>query len=312
MSTISIVIPCYNVEDKIIRCLQSIKEQSFDDFTCYIIDDGSSDKTASIIKSFINEDNRFLYFYKDNGGQASARNLGIELTKEPYITFIDSDDYVHQDYLLQLFTPFKTNDIDMTACYFERVYENKVSVNNFTKQDLLLSKFPAVWGKLFKTEIIKNNNIEFPKGLWYEDLYFFAEVISHVNNIQIVDHSLYYYIQNKNSTMYTYSDKIFDIYSIFNKFKNENHIKKDVLEYLMIYHILVGTVFRASFKEDFSTGTIKEIVSYVEKDNPRWFKNQFIKSQLSFFYKAYLWFLKTHQYGIVYIVLKIMNRHISL
>jgi len=131
MKVISVVIPCYNVESKIIKCIDSLKAQSYKNFKCYLIDDGSTDDTAISIKKAIKNDSRFEYVYKENGGQASARNRGIDLSSTKYITFIDSDDYIHPDYLLKLYTPFSySNEVQLSACFFERIYENKKSINS--------------------------------------------------------------------------------------------------------------------------------------------------------------------------------------
>lgn len=312
MTRVSIVVPCYNVEDKIERCIDSIMKQSYGDYICYLIDDGSTDSTANCIKNKIAEDSRFIYLYKPNGGQASARNLGIAQCDTEYITFIDSDDYVHQDYLKELEHPFLDSSVDITACYFDRVYPDRTSRNEYDEQDLRLSKFPAVWGKMFRTSVIKDNGVFFPEGLWYEDLCFFARLMVYVQNVHIVKKMLYYYIQNENSTMYTYSDKIYDIYKVFDILEKEPEMDKSINEYLQIYHILVGTVFRASFKEDFSSQKIKDILAYVERRYSKWYKNKYIQSQLPIFYRTYLWFLKHHWTGIISFILKKANCYVSL
>lgn len=313
MTRVSIVVPCYNVEDKIERCIDSIKSQSLKDYVCYLIDDGSVDETAVRIKDKILNDSRFIYLYKPNEGQASARNLGIKYCDTDYITFVDSDDYVHEDYLKELEKPLNDDaTVDIAACYFDRIYTNRTSRNEYDEMDLRLSKYPAVWGKMFRSSVIKENNILFPEGLWYEDLCFFARLINYVNEVRMVDRVLYYYIQNANSTMYTYSDKIYDIYKVFDILRTENKMDKRVIEYLQVYHILVGTIYRASFKNDFSSQTVKDILLYVENRYPEWYKNKYIQEQLPFFYRIYLRILKWHWTGIVSFILKRTNHTISL
>ena len=309
---ITVVIPCYNMQDKVVRCINSLKAQTFNKFVAYFIDDGSKDKTGEIIKEHIINDQRMKYVYQENGGLSCARNTGISLASTEYICFIDSDDYVHPDYLKKLVTPLINEKCDISACYFERVYEDRTSINKFNQMDLILCKHPAAWNKMFRLDMIKENNIQFPKGLWYEDLCFFAQLISYCKNIKIIEESLYYYVQNANSIMYTYSDKIYDIYKVFNILKNSNSIENKVLEYMEVYHILVGTVFRASFKPNFNKNELKDIVIYVEKQYPGWYKNQYIKSQLSTFYKIYLFAIRMHWNGFVTLMLKLLNKHVSL
>ena len=311
MAYVTIVLPCYNVEEKIEKCLKSLANQTFKDFVAIFVDDGSTDGTAEKIKEFAKDDPHFQYVYKQNGGQASARNLGIKLTESELITFIDSDDYVKENYLEKLVKPFIDHDVQMSACYFERIYSDKTSLNTFSVDDLKLSKYPAVWAKMFKTVIIKENNVVFPEGLWYEDLHFFTDVMQYIHKIEIVRESLYCYIQNENSTMYTYSEKIFDIYKVFDSLIKK-YIDSEILEYIMVYHVLVGTVFRASFKPDFGKKTISEIYNYVIGYYPSWQKNKYIKTQLSLFYKIYLLFLKHKQFKILYVILKTFNTKVSL
>jgi len=312
MKVISVVIPCYNVESKIIKCIDSLKAQSYKNFKCYLIDDGSTDDTAISIKKAIKNDSRFEYVYKENGGQASARNRGIDLSSTKYITFIDSDDYIHPDYLLKLYTPFSySNEVQLSACFFERIYENKKSINSFNETDLYLSKYPAVWGKMFLLDLINEKKIRFPLGLWYEDLCFFTEYMSYVMNISIVNDSLYYYMQNPNSVMYTYSDKIYDIFKIFDILKTKT-INKERLGYIMIYHILIGTIFRVSFKPNFDKNEIQSIMSEFNKQYPSWNKNKYIKKCMPLFYRIYLVSLAHGNYLLIYYILSKLNKYLYL
>ena len=95
---ISIIVPIYNVEKYLRQCLESISEQTYKNFECLLINDGSPDNSAEICREYVEKDARFRYFEKENGGLASARNLGIKYSKGKYISFIDSDDWVEPDY----------------------------------------------------------------------------------------------------------------------------------------------------------------------------------------------------------------------
>ena len=100
---ISIIVPIYNVEKYLRQCLDSIMNQTYQNFECLLINDGSPDNSANICREYVDKDSRFKYFEKENGGVSSARNLGIEYSKGEYITFIDSDDWVDSDYLELLY-----------------------------------------------------------------------------------------------------------------------------------------------------------------------------------------------------------------
>ncbi|MDL2276702.1 glycosyltransferase family 2 protein [Breznakia sp. OttesenSCG-928-G09] len=312
MSTISVIIPCYNVEKMVLKCIDSIKNQSFSDFEVLLVDDGSKDNTADVINEAISNDPRFHYFYKENGGQADARNYGIKKANSDYLTFVDSDDYIHRDYLKELIDSLNDKTL-VSACYFERIYDDKTNINKFDQTDVLLSKYPAVWGKIIKHSLIKEYNLSFPKGLWYEDLGFFTMLMAHVDEVNVVDKSLYYYIQHNSSTMHTFDNRIFDMYKIlgivesyykqqgvFNKYESR-------LEYINVYHVLVGTIFRASFMESFDKNSISDIYAYVNKKYPMWDKNEYIATQMSLFYRTYLFFLKRGWFGMVSFILKKFN-----
>lgn len=311
MAEVSIIIPCYNVESVVKRCIDSVKQQTFRDFSVYMIDDGSSDDTACVIQREIADDSRFRYIYKQNGGLSSARNTGLSFVDSPYVTFVDSDDFITENYIEKLLSPFFEEKIDLSAAYFDRIYEDHVSQSAFSEQDLILSKHPCAWAKMYKMSIIKDNHLQFPEGYWYEDLCFFNLYMKYVKAVKIIKKSLYMYIQNPNSIMYTYSDKIYDIYDIFDMI-SKNDPNNEIYEYIAIYHILVGTIFRASFKPDFNQRTIQDIYDFVHLRYPKWFKNKYIKMQMNIFYRTYLLFLKYKQFTMLYVILKMFNSRISL
>lgn len=311
-TVVTVIIPCYNQQDKVKRCIDSVRNQAFEDFSVYMIDDGSTDHTADVIKENIKDDNRFHYVYQPNGGLSNARNTGFKMTQTEFVCFVDSDDYIHQDYLKELITPLQNGDYDMSACYFERVYDDHTSMNTFSQRDLFLCKNPSAWAKMFRTETIRKNGVLFPEGLWYEDLCFFGQLVPHMKSIYVVKKPLYYYVQNPNSIMYTYSDRIYEIYKVFDLIGKSGSYDEKQLEYLNVYHILVGTVFRASFKEGFDKNELMNIVEHVEKQYPQWHRNPIIREQMSLFYRIYLFFIHIHWYGFVTLVLKLMNKHVSL
>lgn len=317
MDKISIVVPCYNVEKQIKRCIDSIKKQTYKEFEVLLVDDGSKDKTKEIIKKEINDDKRFKYFYKKNGGVSSARNYGIEKSTGNLLCFIDSDDYVEKDYLEELYKALIDNDADISMCSFLRVYENKTSYNEIKDGFNNLIKHPAPWNKLCKASLFKDNNLKYPLNKWYEDLELFTKVFMLSNKISIVNKSLYNYVENSSSIMHTYDDRIFQIYEIidniesFAKEKKLYNKYKSNIEFINVYHILVGTIYRASFREDFTKDSIIDIVKHVEEKYPEWYKNEGIK-ELSFFFRTYLKVLEKKRYKVLYFLLTKFNRKVDL
>lgn len=170
---ISIIVPIYNVEKYLRQCLDSIQDQSYQNFECLLINDGSPDNSADICKEYVSKDPRFRYIEKENGGVSSARNLGLEHSKGEYITFIDSDDWVDLDYLEVLHSKIKEYNTDFVIssykkfdmdedCFYLHIWDQDYYERIWTSQELL-SQLPNLenydgsytvsWGKLFKRSI---------------------------------------------------------------------------------------------------------------------------------------------------------------
>ena len=170
---ISIIVPIYNVEKYLRQCLDSIQDQSYQNFECLLINDGSPDNSADICREYVSKDPRFRYIEKENGGVSSARNLGLEHSKGEYITFIDSDDWVDLDYLEVLHSKIKEYNTDFVIssykkfdmdedCFYLHIWDQDYYERIWTSQELL-SQLPNLenydgsytvsWGKLFKRSI---------------------------------------------------------------------------------------------------------------------------------------------------------------
>ncbi len=119
---ITVIVPVYNVENYLRQCLDSIMGQTYQNFECLLINDGSPDYSADICSEYVFKDSRFRYFEKENGGVSSARNLGIEHSKGEYITFIDSDDWVDSDYLEILYNALIDENADISVSTYKRFH----------------------------------------------------------------------------------------------------------------------------------------------------------------------------------------------
>ena len=170
---ISIIVPIYNVENYLRQCLDSIMNQTYQNFECLLINDGSPDNSAEICREYVDKDASFRYFEKENGGVSSARNLGIEHSKGEYITFIDSDDWVDSDYLEVLHSKIKEYNTDFVIssykkfdmdedCFYLHIWDQDYYERIWTSQELLTQlpnlenydgSYTVSWGKLFKRSI---------------------------------------------------------------------------------------------------------------------------------------------------------------
>lgn len=209
-SKVSIIIPAYNAEKCIYRCLNSVAAQDFADFEAIIINDGSKDATPAILDDFAQKDKRFKIIHRSNGGVSSARNKGLEQSLGRFVTFIDSDDFVEKNYLSALVEGFQNNKAELAVCgYFEHSrYHNKplplhdlqsflpqlvISEDEF--QSKLFSGVTGVlWGKLFCREIIERHHLRLnPEISLSEDMVFVLQYSNLIRRIAIIPHNLYHY-----------------------------------------------------------------------------------------------------------------------
>lgn len=242
---ISIIVPVYNVEKWIDRCLKSIQRQSYKEFEVLLIDDGSTDNSSLICQKFVSEDNRFKYFKKNNGGLSDARNYGIDRAKGKYIIFIDGDDYVEDDYVKELFIAITKYNADIAICGFLNVRvdgslisENRLPMTNktiingtevielsFNYQKLGWS-LGCAWNKIYKFSLF--HNLRFEKGRYYEDGLLFPFLFLNVNKAVLIHKALYDYVQRDSSIMHSkmtikkIKDDDYSMNKWINLFKEEN------------------------------------------------------------------------------------------
>lgn len=218
MPKISIIVPVYNVEKYLSRCVNSILSQTFKDFELILVDDGSPDKCPQICDEYASKDSRVSALHKKNAGQSSARNSALDIVTGDYIAFVDSDDWIAPDtyeYLYNLITKNDAdvvsgdyvitygNEIDFSKKYTEKVITGSQEILKFYfKQDKLHGKndFP-VWIKLYKKELF--DGIRFPSGKIYEDNITNFLILSKCNKYVKSTKEVYAYFQRQQSTTKT-------------------------------------------------------------------------------------------------------------
>ncbi len=313
MDKISVIVSVYNIEKYIGKCLSSLQNQTYDDFEVLAVDDGSTDQSSKVIKPFL-KDSRFRYLKKKNGGLSDARNYGMKQASGKYIAFVDGDDYVEEDYLEKLHQAIQGKSISI--CEFVRDYPKQVRYNAIREEDVSLFRYPAAWNKLYEKALLDQYHIEFPVGKFYEDLEFTSKVIM-VGSYRVLHESLYHYMQNEGSIMHTYDERIFHIYDVFENltdFAKQQGIyerEKEHLEFASVYHILVGTMYRASFLKNFRRSMVKSIVKHVEESYPKWYNNSYIKD-LPISFRVMLFFLRIHAYFLVMILYRLFHNFVRL
>ena len=234
MVEITIIIPCYNVEEYLEECLDSVINQTFTDFEVICINDGSTDNTLNILERYSKNDSRIRIINQDNKGLAASRNVGLENSSGKYICFLDADDYLDLNTFQETYDIAEDKSTDViffklinfddetrktsTFDYFEMDYlKNRVGDNVFSCEDVddyLFRMNVTAPGKLFKHDLIRG--LKFPEGLIWEDNPFFIELMFRVKRAYFYDKHLYFRRIRTNSITQSYTHKYVDCLTIGN------------------------------------------------------------------------------------------------
>lgn len=211
---ISVIVPVYNVEEYIHKCLDSILRQTYFQLEIILVDDGSTDKSGKICDEYAQRDERIKVIHKSNGGLSDARNAGLNIATGELIGFVDSDDYIHEQMYEILQRIMEEEQADIVYCKRVIVRNSMVQkyVDSDTRQcwislDALEKMYEpgfagmatVAWNKLYKKEIF--DNIRFPKGMIFEDNYIIHQLYDKAQKVVFIDKTLYYYIERGESIM---------------------------------------------------------------------------------------------------------------
>ncbi len=263
---ISVIIPVYNVENYLEGCINSVLSQRYENFELLLINDGSTDSSGAICDNFAKLDHRVRIFHKANGGVSSARNIGLEKANGKWVTFLDSDDLLSENYFDCLCT---TNicDIDwilLNANKFDANYENSIlnykegtlGIEIFLKEYKLFPHFSSPWAKIYKRNLINNHYIRFEESLSLgEDALFNINYLRYVRNICIHGKGHYRYRDAESSLSKKPSDfqKDFNIY-----LKLRNALEQQIPSIIEVEKHLGYAIYRAFFSILYSKESIKE------------------------------------------------------
>lgn len=269
---LSIIVPVYNVKAFLPECLDSLVNQSIDDFEIILIDDGSSDGSADIIRDYqLRYPELVKSKFIDNGGQGRARNFGIEMAKGEYLGFVDSDDWVALDMYEKMYNKAKAENADIVVCDFvEKFSDGRENYLCAALQDELLASAGSACNKIFRSSIVEN--IRFPQGLWYEDFYFSAIMLIKSRRTVFMNDALYFYRRGQESTMHNNnSRKNLDIVKIFDMLGEYMLTRdmKDDFEFLLINHVGIDSINRLASQLVPDKDAISTLRKYVKKYIPR-------------------------------------------
>lgn len=290
MQDVTIIVPIYNVERYLSRCVESLLNQTLEDIQIILVNDESTDNSGKIAKAYAEKSpDKILYLEKENGGLSDARNYGMPFATGKYIAFLDSDDYIEKNAYEEMYNKACEGNYDYVECDFIWEYPNKRKidkiVNYKNKKEMLTNVRVVAWNKLIKKEIIEKNKLQFPKGLRYEDVEFTYKLIPHLKSMAYVDKAFIHYIQRENSIANVQNERTSEIFTILDnvtEYYKENGLfeeYKEELEYMTTRILLCSSLKRITKVKNKEKRKKIEMENwkYVNEKFPTWKHNRYLK-----------------------------------
>lgn len=281
---VSVIVPVYNVEKYIKKCLDSLVNQTLNGVEIIVVNDGSPDNSQKIIDEYTKKYKNVKSYIKENGGLSDARNYGIKKATGKYISFVDSDDYIRNDMLEKMYNYAIKEDLDVVVCDSINVYDNGSEIliksnNNYSDNDVrnYIISPPMACTRLFKKIIF--DKIQFKKNIYYEDLEMTPKVVNITDKIGFVSEGLYYYVQRDGSIMKqnVFNKKLLNIFDVLKSNKDllEDKFPEEI-EYMYITHLLRTASLRF-LNYDNGKEYIYKIHNIMKEYFPKWKNNVYYK-----------------------------------
>ena len=289
---VSVIVPVYNTEKYLKNCIDSLLKQNFEDYEIIVINDLSPGNAEEIIKSY--NDKKIVYIKnKTNKGIGYNRNLGVKEAKGEYVCFIDSDDYVKEDFISKMYNYSKENNLDLCVCDYVNVDEkgntleefnlSNFGITNYEENNKILCEINlGPCNKLFKKDMLIKNKIKFSEKLKYEDLSFVALSIKNSAKIGKINEQLNYFTVHKNSETTTRDKRVFDIFKqldiVRNEYKSGKYLDELTVSVLLNYTIQQ----RYQIDKDTQSKFIDDAFKYLNDNNIDYKHSEYIKNRTLF------------------------------
>lgn len=317
-SKISIIVPVYNTEKYLRSCLDSLVNQTIKDVEIVVVNDGSTDSSRQIIDEYYQlYPDRLVIINQENQGQAVARNKALNFCTGEYVGFLDSDDVAKTDMFEKMYEKATESGTDMVVCDYEFITGSKTfsrHVKSFKDQrDMFIDCFVDPWNKVFRTEVLKNNDVRFPEGYFYEDTGWFIMSIPFVNTVAKIDEPLVEHYKREGSSMTALDDlrvehifpvlqKVLDFYKekgFYSEYETE-------LEYFCSKILLCSSFRRISrvIDKNIRKKLIGKTFAFLEKNFPKYKKNNYYRGNPV---KYYVSFLSKRSAGLMIFCYRVFN-----
>ncbi len=298
---ISIVVAVYNAEKYLPRCLDALVNQTLKEIEILCVDDGSTDSAPQIVDQYAEKyPEKIKAFHKENGGEFTTRNYGLERATGEYVTFVDNDDWVEKDWAEKLYNAAKSNNADLAVCGFERIdlETNKVVAKDMTgygtcvkeivnNDDYMVFINPAPWNKIYKREKVKD--LRFLNFRGFNDMIFLTSSFTKIDKIAFIPDVLYHYYLRYDSQIHNVNEQdvnnfkkyLLDLKQLYID-ENKYEEMKYILDLMAFIHLGVSVMYRASYDPSIDIKKMtKETILYLNENFPTWRKNPFLKFSYS-------------------------------
>ncbi len=248
VNKVSVIIPIYNSEKYLVECFDSILNQSYKNLEIILVNDGSIDNSLAISKSYVEKDNRFFLYNNENHGVSYSRNFGLDKSTGDYIIFVDSDDTIERDFILDLVEEQNKSNVDVVACGFKLQYANKMIENKlisgvYDSDEIIKNLFynyNSIEGysvnKLFHKDIIEKNNLRFDDSIKiWEDKLFVVQYLRCTKRVAIIESTGYLYRMRKSSALNTITKKDLTVFTAYNMLCDIDPLYKKYMENTYVY-----------------------------------------------------------------------------
>ena len=304
MPKVSIIVPVYNTSKYLRRCMDALVNQTLKEIEIIAVNDGSTDDSPAILEEYAAKYPCVTVLNKTNGGQATARNMGIRSSKGEYIGFADSDDYVDTDMFRQMYELAVKKDCDMVECNYHYLQEENGKTKELqtrghireykNQKDMLIDPQVSPWNKMYRREVLMHRDLNFPEGLIYEDTAFYIKTIPYVQKAAYLDEPFVYYFLRGNSTMNANkSNKVGDIFLVLHNILDFYHTYgfygtyEKELEYFCVKIALCSSLSRIGRVTDkkLEGQLLDETFTFIHDNFPEYKKNPYFNGKIGLYIK---------------------------
>lgn len=275
---LSIILPVYNVEKYLDKCLDSLVNQTINNYEIIVVNDGTKDKSQEIIDKYVNKyPNIIRSFIKENGGLSDARNYGIERCKSKYISFVDGDDFLSDDYVETSLNKMEVDDLDILIFSYNQYYlsdntKEKIDLRinggiyNLKNNKEILAYTPnAAWNKIYKTSLFIDNNIRYPYGYRHQDLGTTPKLLLKANKIGYLNKPLYNYIIDRPNNITTQIDKkLYHIIDMAKEVMDYYKLEDEYDKYIEEFEYLIKRNFIQSLRKAMKLSDKKFVFKFID------------------------------------------------